>query len=174
MKESFAEIFKEGGKSNSLGRSKEVLAEVLNNKQLTNELYDCISNQDAWVRMRAIDTFEKVCRENPDWALPYTEDMLARLSKSDQPSIQWHLAQLFGYIELTATQTSQATQWLSGLLNTNDVDWIVAANSMDTLAYFSRTGSFSKAELIRLLKIQKHHKSNAVKKRADKLLTEFS
>jgi hypothetical protein len=42
------------------------------------------------------------------------------------------------------------------------------------LAAFTRDSSFSVAEMILLLKIQQQHKSNAVIKRANKLLTELS
>ncbi|MFW5720262.1 MAG: hypothetical protein ACOCXT_04525 [Candidatus Dojkabacteria bacterium] len=55
MKEPFSEIFKEGGHKNSLGCSEEVLGEVLENKERLPELYESISDPDAWVRMRAID-----------------------------------------------------------------------------------------------------------------------
>ena len=63
---------------------------------------------------------------------------------------------------------------MKNLLSSKDVDWIVAANSMKTLAQFTKDGSFSKTQMISLLKIQQQHKSNAVIKRATKLLNEFT
>ncbi len=64
--------------------------------------------------------------------------------------------------------------WLKNLISTKEVDWIVSANAMDTLAQFTRDGSFPAAEMTALLKIQQQHKSNTVIKRATKLLAELS
>ena len=174
MKMSFVDIFKEGGNANSLGRSEEVLKEVLEDKSRLDELYECICHDDAWVRMRAIDTLEKVCRDYPNWMSPYIDIMLSELTKSTQVSIQWHLAQIFGQVVLDDNQKEQAIEWLETILSSKDVDWIVSSNSMETVAQFSRDGSYPTPKLAYLLKVQQGHKSNAVKKRANKLLAEFA
>jgi hypothetical protein len=163
-----------GGKSNSLGKVGEVVELVLHNRSRIDELYGCLFDEDAWIRMRAADALEKVCREHPDWLLPYIDRLSGKLAASTQPSIQWHLAQIYGQIDLTSKQKSFAIRWLKNLLSTEEVDWIVAANAMDTLARFIRDDSLPVAELIPLLKIQQKHKSSAVVKRANKLLTELS
>lgn len=146
---------------------------VLADRQRLDELYDCLFDDDAWVRMRAADAFEKVCREHPEWVTPYIDKSFTELAISTQPSVQWHLAQIYRQVTLTDDQKRQAIRWLTDLLSTKDVDWIVAANAMDTLAAFTKEGSFPAYELIRLLKVQQDHKSNAVIKRANKLLAEF-
>jgi len=174
MSESFAEILATGGKKNSLGRAGEILEEVLADKTKLPALYSCVFDEDAWVRMRAIDTLEKVCRQHPDWLLPYVDKFAAELSDSTQPSIQWHLAQLYGELELTSSQKRFAVQWLKRLLSTKEVDWIASANAMDTLAQFVDDGSVPKNEFLPLLKIQHQHKSNAVVKRATKYLERFT
>ena len=71
MKDTFVEILAVGGKTNSLGRTEEVIQAVLRDNNLLEELYKCVFNDDAWVRMRAIDAFEKICREHPDWITQY-------------------------------------------------------------------------------------------------------
>jgi len=170
MKEVYAEVFKVGGKSNSLGRSAEVLADVLVDAARLPELYTCISDEDAWVRMRVIDTLEKVLRVYPDWSKPFVEDMVYNLTLIQQPSIQWHLAQIFRVITLTKNQKDAVLHWLSGLLTDTSVDWIVAANTMETLVQFTNDGEFEKKEMIELLNTQLHHKSKSVVKRARKHL----
>lgn len=50
----------------------------------------------------------------------------------------------------------------------------VAANAMDTLAQFTKDGSFSTEQLVPLLKIQLQHKSSAVVRRATKILATLS
>jgi hypothetical protein len=174
MKMSFIDIFMEGGHANSLGRSAEVMDTVLEDKSRLAELYECICHDDAWVRMRAIDSIEKVCRVHPDWISPYIDKMLSELTKSTQASILWHLAQIFGEVVLDDNQKEQAIKWLETLLSSKDVDWIVSANSMKTLSQFTRDDFFPTSRLVSLLKVQKGHKSNAVKKRANKLLVEFT
>jgi hypothetical protein len=170
MVESFADILTVGGKSNSLGRTAEVINLVLSDKNKLAELYSCTFNDDAWVRMRAIDAIEKVGREHPDWLLPYIDRFQSELASTDQPSILWHLAQIYGQLELTARQKRNAITWLKKQLATNEVDWIVAAYSMKTLVQFSQDGSVPLEETVALLKVQQGHKSNTVVRTATKLL----
>lgn len=174
MTKKFIEMLETGGHANSLGRVNEVVELVLRDKSRLSELCNCLLNEDAWVRMRAADALEKICRQHPDWLLPYIDRLQDELSSSTQPSIQWHVAQIYSQVDLTPTQKHAAIKWLKHVLSTKDVDWIVAANVMTTLSQFTRDGSFSVAEIIPLLKIQQKHKSKAVVKRANKLLTELS
>jgi hypothetical protein len=83
------------------------------------------------------------------------------------------LAQIYAQVALTDVQKQAAQDWLVGLLSTKEVDWIVAANAMDTLVKFTKDGSFPIAKMTRLLKIQQQHMSNAVVKRATKYLVEI-
>ncbi len=124
--------------------------------------------------MRASDALEKICRVHPDWLLPYIDRFSAELTTGSQPSLQWHLAQIYSQVNLTNEQKRFAINWLKNLLSTNQVDWIVSANAMNTLAQFTRDGSVQAAEMTSLLHIQQQHKSNAVVKRATKLLAELS
>lgn len=164
----------EDGKKNSLGRVNDVVEIVLNDQSKLSELYKTIFHEDAWVRMRAIDAFEKVCRVHPEWIELYIDTIQMELSKSTQASIQWHIAQIYGEVALTKDQKSRAIEWLSTILNSKETDWIVAANAMTTLAGFVRKGDIDKSALLEILEIQKAHKSSAVVKRVHKLLLEFS
>lgn len=130
------------------------------------ELVECIGADDAWVRMRAMDTFEKLVRENPEVAKPYTSLLVDELTKSDQPSIQWHLAQVFMVIELSTAQQEKVIQWLKDTLSDKDVDWIVSANVMKALVYFYKNNLVEAEELRYLLRLQSGHKSKTVRKKA--------
>ncbi|MBP9115700.1 MAG: hypothetical protein KBF89_05080 [Acidimicrobiia bacterium] len=171
MNENFKEILIVGGKSNSLGRVNDVIEIVLANKARLDELYNCLFEKDPWLRMRAADALEKICRINPDWFQPYIKRFLGELTVCTQASIQWHMAQIFRQVKLTKKQKLEAITWLKALISTKDVDWIVSANTMITLFQFTQDGSFSNDEMRVLLKIQQSHKSNAVIKRANKFLT---
>ncbi|HEX8182679.1 MAG TPA: hypothetical protein VF575_03695 [Candidatus Saccharimonadales bacterium] len=174
MTNQFAEMLSVGGKSNSLGKVSEIIDATLSDQSRLNELYECLFDDDAWVRMRAADAIEKVCRQKPDWLLSYIDKFIAKLAESNQPSIQWHLSQIYAQVDLTLTQKQFVIKWLENLLANSRIDWIVAANAMDTLAQFTRDGSFKKDKMLALLAIQQQHKSNAVVRRATKLLTELS
>ena len=174
MDHSFTDMLAVGGKANSLGKVNDVIEIVLGDKSRLDELYNCMFNDDAWVRMRAADAFEKICRNHPDWISPFIDRFPDELATSTQASIQWHLAQIYNQVDLTQSQKRFATEWLKQILSKSDADWIVAANGMDTLAKFTRENAFPKNELLKLLSIQTRHKSNAVIKRANKYLDEFT
>ena len=173
MREPFVEMLAADGKKNSLGRAPEVVTVVLADQSRLPELYDCLFAPDAWVRMRGADALEKVCREHPDWLVPYIGRMQTDLASSTQPSILWHMAQIYAQVPLSNAQKTAAIQWLKRQVATNEVDWIVAANTLETLVQFAKDGSVPKAEVKELLKVQQHHKSNAVVRRATKLLDTF-
>ena len=105
MNEHFVEMLTVGGKTNSLGRTSEVITLVLNDKIRLNELYECLFDEDAWVRMRAADALEKICREQPEWLEPFIDKIQISLFRSTQASIQWHLAQIYRKVSLTKKQT---------------------------------------------------------------------
>jgi hypothetical protein len=164
--ESFEWILLAGDHTNSLGRAHEVLEFVKQNPRQIEELFQCIFADDPWVRMRAIDTFEKIVRDNPEAARPYVDILIDDLTQSSQPSIQWHLAQLFAEIQLDQSQTAKALAWLQNRIATTDVDWIVAVNVMKTLLYFKGKNAIDGDVLKELFKIQTEHKSKSVRKKA--------
>ncbi|HEX6415939.1 MAG TPA: hypothetical protein VFZ62_00240 [Candidatus Saccharimonadales bacterium] len=171
--EPFKEILAAGGHANSLGRSGEVLEAVRTDNTKMDELFECISHEDAWVRMRAIDTFEKLVNEKPELAGPYLDAIFTKLTKSDQPSIQWHLAQIFNEVTLNDDQQKQAVLWLKQRIKTTDVDWIVSANTMKTLLSFCKKGIVSDDELRPLFETQTAHDSKSIRKKATGFLQEL-
>jgi hypothetical protein len=170
--EPFVDMLAVGGRSNSLGRVDQVIALVLDEPSRLDELYDCLFHEDAWRRMRAADALEKVCRQHPEWLAPYVDRFPAELASSSQPSILWHLAQMYRHLTLTAQQKAFAVEWLERVLSTTEADWIVAANAMQTLARFTEDGTVPRHDLVALLRVQQQHRSKAVVRRADKLLTQ--
>lgn len=174
MAQNFEATLMVGGKSNSLGLAAQVISQVLQDQSLLDELYQCMFSHDAWVRMRAADAFEKVCREHPDWIEPYIDRLQRELAGPEQQaSIQWHLAQIYPQVTLTAKQKQHALTWLRTTLSSPTIDWIVAANCMQALAFFTKNGDFSQKALLDLLKIQQHHASKSVVKKANKIAEEF-
>ena len=168
--EAFAAVLAVGGASNSLGRTGEVVAAVLADRRRLDELVACLTHDDAWLRMRAADAVEKVGREQPAWLVPHVDRLLDLASASSQPSLRWHAAQVLRQVELTEQQTVVAAAWLERVLATPDVDWIVAAQAMETLVSFAVGGAVPVERAVRLLEVQRGHRSPAVVKRARRLL----
>lgn len=164
--ESYESILAVGGKANSLGRASEVIENVYADPSRLEELFDCIFADDAWVRMRAIDSFEKIIKEKPTWVQPYLSKIFSGLTQSVQPSVQWHLAQIFSEVALTKQQQNLAISWLKNKIKTIDVDWIVSVNAMKALLYFHQNGFVDVKELQELFKIQENHRSKSVRKKA--------
>ena len=171
--ESFAEILKVGGHFNSLGRAEEVLDLLRKDAARLDELFECISDDDAWVRMRAVDTFEKLVKQTPALATPYLNEILSSHTNSDQPSIQWHLAEIFTEANLNDEQQKQAIEWLKSRIDSVDVDWIVSVNTMKALLYFYELGLVDAQEIKSLFQIQTEHHSKSVRKKATLLMQEI-
>lgn len=163
----------EGGKRNTLGRAEEVVQIVLADSSRLDELYQCLFEDDAWLRMRAIDALEKVCRVHPEWLKPYVDRLLDEVAAIDQASIQWHLAELFREIDLSPRQRQQAITIMKRNIARSSADWIVASNTMETLAGFVADGILLAAELMPLLEIQQTHHSKAVVTRATRIVTQL-
>lgn len=162
-----------GEHRNSLGRSGELVELLKHDPARIDELFACISDDDAWVRMRAVDAFEKVVAAQPQVGLPFVDRILDDLARREQPSIQWHVAQLIAELDLTAPQRQQAVAWLEQRVATVDVDWIVASNAMKTLVTLCRSGYVAADELRPLFEVQLSHASAAVRRNAGKALLQL-
>lgn len=168
--EAFADVLRAGGPTNALGRTGEVVEAVLAAPDRLRELLDCVLDEDAWVRMRAVDAVEKVCRADPARLQPYVEELLGTWTLSPQASVQWHLAQVMSQVRLTHDQQSRAVRWLVDRVSTTDVDWIVAAEVMRTLLALVDAGAVDADRVAPLVEVQQGHRSASVRRKADGFL----
>lgn len=127
----------EGGHPNSLGRTEEVVAAVLADRGRLEELWATMASTDEVVRLRAGDALEKVCRAQPGWLLPQVERLLGDVGQIEQPSVQWHVAQMLHHLrgDLSEEQARRATGLLQRNLSTS-TDWIVLNVTMDVLTHW--------------------------------------
>ncbi len=165
----------EGGHPNSLGRTPEVVAEVLADQARLEELFETMDSTDEVVRLRVGDALEKVCREQPEWFLRHVGCLLGDLGKIEQPSVQWHVAQMLQHLrdDLSDEQAQRATVLLRRNLTTS-TDWIVLNVTMDVLTHWSdrdqRLANWLMPELERLGRDER----KSVAKRAAKRLAELT
>ncbi len=172
MTEPFAEILR-GGHPNSLGRTEEVVAIVVADRQRLEELFVSLAESDELVRMRAGDALEKVCREQPGWFRPHVDRLIAEVGSIEQPSIQWHVAQMLQHLrgDLSDEQARRAKELLQRNL-TRSTDWIVLNVTMDVLAEWATDDPELAEWLIPVLERLRADPRKSVAKRAAKRLSE--
>lgn len=158
-----------GGNPRTLAGVEDVLAELRAHASRVSELVDCCSADDPVVRMRAADALEKFARERPDVVAPLVDRLDAELSGSTQPSIQWHLAQLWGELPLSPSQRRRAADWLIDTLDEAD-DWIVLTCSMSALAALAEDDASLRPALRERLRRHARSRLPSVAKRATRLL----
>jgi predicted DNA-binding protein (MmcQ/YjbR family) len=158
-----------GGEPRSLAGVEEVLAVLRSEPGRLTELIDCCSVAEPVVRMRAADALEKFARERPELVVPHLDRLEAELSTSTQPSIQWHLAQLWGGLPLTPAQRQRAAAWLLRTLDEAS-DWIVLTSSMSALAALAGDDPDLEPPLRQRLERHAGSRLKSVAKRADRLL----
>ena len=143
---------------------------VLRNKSRLAELYSCLFEADEWVRMRVGDVLEKICRQNPEWLQPYTPRLLSEMAKINQPSVQWHLVQMLGELNLGSKDRQRAIKLMKAHLANPKVDWIVANYSLEVLNNFAQDDPKLAKELVSIFNSMAKDPHKSVAKRATKLL----
>lgn len=160
-----------GGHANSLGNTVEIVEEVLNDSALFEELFNCYFSEDEVVRLRTSNAMKRIGKVDKTYLIPYIDRFLDEISKIDQASTQWTLAQLFLLLEkeITEVQKQKATQIMKYNLE-NHNDWIVLNQTMETLFKWSKKEEALKVwiqpHLVRLSKDER----KSVSKRALKYL----
>jgi len=136
------------------------------------ELVQCVFSPDEIIRMRASDALEKVCRAHPGLLRPFVPRLLGQMSRIEQASVQWHLAQILTEVELDEAQRAAAITILEHNLDTSG-DWIVTNLTLQALATFARTSPAVRTRLIERLPHYRDSPYKSVASRARKLLAEF-
>jgi hypothetical protein len=174
MPEPFSDMLR-GGRPNSLGRAEEVVDIVLADSRRLDELFEGLADPDELVRMRAGDALEKVCRHQPRWLVPYVDRLLDETGAIEQPSVQWHVAQILQQLrgELSDGQVARATELLKRNLARSQ-DWIVLNVTMDVLADWAQDDAALSRSLIPELERLRRDERKSVAKRASKRLSELA
>ena len=161
-----------GGDRRSLQGVDQVIAAALADPSALEALFECLFCSDAVVRMRAGDALEKIARIRPELLARFTGRLLGDVADVDQPSIQWHLAQILTEIELTPRQRQRAIAILKRNLERYE-DWIVLNLTLHALAHFARDDPELHRELVVILRSHRADTRSSVAKRATKLLVQL-
>jgi len=163
-----------GGHPNSLGRTIEVVKLVLVEPTRLSELYNCYFRTDEIVRLRTSNAIKRISLENPEWLIPYIDKLISEISKIDQPSAQWTLANLFQTFSvfMSETQKNSAKKILQNYFE-NYTDWIVLNNTMETLSKWAKKDSILKEWLLPRLERLAYDPRKSVAGRAKKIKIEL-
>ena len=158
-----------GGHPNSLGNTLQVVEEILSNKKRLEELFQCYFSEDEVVRMRVSNAFKRVCREHPDWLMPYVDRFISEISKINQASTQWTFAQLMMLLDdkLNNGQRAQVVDIMKTNLTESD-DWIVLNFTMEALTYHAKKNESLQRWLVPHLKKLSKDSRKSVARRAQK------
>ena len=121
----------QGTDRRSIGRSQEVVSDVLADPGQFSLLFDAMLGPDP-VRMRAADAVEKITRRRPDLLQGLEGRVLTEVAAIGQQEVRWHVAQLLPRLALTPPQRARAITILRGFLD--DDSRIVRTFAMQALA----------------------------------------
>ncbi|MFO0706360.1 MAG: hypothetical protein U0412_05865 [Nitrospira sp.] len=161
----------EGGDRRSIGRSGEVVAEVLGKPALFGALFGGLSVEDPVVRARAADAVEKITAVHPEWLRPYTANLLGPLASCEQIEVRWHVAQMLPRIRWNARDRQRVVAILQRYVR--DSSRIVKTCAMQALADLTRQAPDLRPAVLRQLRQLTARGTPAMQARGKKLLAEL-
>jgi hypothetical protein len=157
-----------GGDRRSIGRSEEVVADVLRAPVLFGELVAGLLDDDPVLRMRCADAVEKATRYRPEWLPPYKTQILYEVAASEQQEIRWHVAQMMPRLDLEEADVPHARAILTGYLA--DASRIVQVEAMQALVYLAEISPPLREEVTSVIAGMVTSGGPAVRSRGRKLL----
>lgn len=157
-----------GGDRRSIGRSKEVVLEVLQSPSIIVDVMEGLTDDDPIICMRASDVIEKVSSHTPEIILPHKEYILKIAQTALQKEVRWHIAQIIPRLDLSSKERKHFFSIL--LFYLNDQSKIVKTFSMQALADISLTDKKLKQKALKIIKELTETGSPAMKNRGKKLL----
>lgn len=161
----------EGGDRRSIGRSNEVVKDVIANPKLFGALFHGLRSPDPLVRMRSADALEKITVQHPQYLRPYKAMLIGEVARSDQKEVRWHVAQLLPRVEWDTTERDQVVSVLMEYMS--DTSSIVKTFAMQALFQLARQFTELLPMVTHHLQEQTIHGTPAMKARGRKLLAEL-
>jgi hypothetical protein len=161
----------EGGDLRSIGRSNEVVAEVLAHPELFGVLFAGLSVDDPIVRARAADAVEKISAIHPEYLRPHRTKLVGELARCDQKEVRWHVAQMLPRLRWATREQQQVYDILTEYLR--DSSSIVKTFAMQGLADFTTQAPERRPAVLRQLKKFTAHGTPAMRARGRTLLADL-
>jgi HEAT repeat protein len=152
----------------SIGRSNEVVAEVLARPGHFRHVFAGLSSDDLIVRMRAADAVEKITAQRPEFLQPFKKKLLAVAGSTDQQEVRWHAALMIPRLKLTPKERAAAVDILFDYLR--DRSSIVKTWAMQGLSDLAGNDSSLRAKILPLLEELTEIGTPAMRARGRKIL----
>ncbi|HEY7258717.1 MAG TPA: hypothetical protein VH459_06590 [Gaiellales bacterium] len=156
-----------GGDRRSVGRSEEVVADVLADSALFDPVFDAIGDDDPLVRMRAADAIEKVSARRPELLRGHTRRLL-ELGEIEQQEVRWHVAQMLPRVPLRAPERRRAVALLETYLG--DRSSIVRTWAMNALAELAMDDAALRRRVVPIIRTLTETGTPAMRARGRRLL----
>jgi HEAT repeat protein len=157
-----------GGDRRSIGRSEEVVRDVLHDPSLFKALFAGMFHGDEVVRARAADAVEKITRVRPELLTPLKKQLIERIGRMEQQEVRWHVAQMLGRVRLNKSERAQAVEILLGYLT--DKSRIVKTFALQALSDLADGDVRLRGAVRRLLEEALRSGSPPMRSRARRLL----
>jgi hypothetical protein len=157
-----------GGDRRSIGRSDEVVEEVLADLALFDAVFTGMRDDDPIIRMRAADVVEKVSADHPECLAPFKQDLLGPMAAIEQQEVRWHVAQMIPRLDLDAEERLRAVDLLLGY--TEDESKIVKTFAMQALSDLALADDGLRARVVPTIVALTETGSPAMRSRGRKLL----
>ena len=157
-----------GGDRRSIGRSNEIVADVLDDPSLFESVFNGMLTDDPIVRMRSADAVEKITAMHPEYLQPFKKNLIHQVARINQQEIRWHVAQMLPRLELSPEERDETVKILIGYLD--DRSRIVKTFSMQALADLAEKEAGLRFRVILLIERLTETGSPAMKSRGQKLL----
>ena len=162
-----------GGDLRSIGRSNEVVQDVLEDPALFAEVFEGLFSDDPRVRMRSADVLEKLSAKRPELLQPFKERLIHQVARIPQQEVQWHAAQMFSYLETSQAERDEFLRILLSYIDTAK-STIVKVCAMQALADLAVRDETIRLEILGKLKELVDTGSPAVVSRGRKLIKRLS
>lgn len=162
-----------GGDLRSIGRSDEVVVDVLKAPERLGDVFEGLFHGEAVVRARSADALEKVCATRPEWFRPFVGRLIRDVATIDQKEVRWHVAQILGRVRLTARQRQSAVGILENYLENSDSQ-IVKVSALQALADLAANEPALQPRVVEFAEMASRSGSKSLKARARKILAEHN
>jgi hypothetical protein len=156
------------GDRRSIGRSNEIVEEILNRPSLFRYLFEGMASDDAIVRMRAADVAEKVTARRPELLQQHKKKLFTIAGSSDQQEVRWHAALMIPRLKLTAKERAVALDIFCDYLR--DRSSVVKTFAMQGLATLASADPRLRKKILPLLRELTEVGTPAMRARGRKLL----
>jgi hypothetical protein len=157
-----------GGDRRSIGRSNEVVAQVLAHPAQFRHVFAGLTTNDPVIRMRSADAIEKITTRRPELLQPHKRKLLAVAGSTDQQEIRWHAALIIPRLKLTPKERAVALDILFDYLG--DKSSIVKTWAMQAIWDLAASDAKLKAQIIPLIEELTQVGTPAMRARGRKIL----